>query len=121
MAYITKHAPVDDYRYLVYTSSPEGALNRATAVEVSPKTASVAQSGTQTFVATVLGEGEFSQAVTWALAVEDGGTIKTGTAISSSGVLSVAASQATTKKLYVTATSANGVTSEIAVVTVTSS
>lgn len=118
--YKTKHMPVDDYPYLVYTSSPDGDLNRPTSVEVLPTSASVAQSGTQTFAAYVAGEGDISQSVTWGLEVESGGTIKSGTAISSAGVLTVAATQATTKKLYVTATASNGVKSAPAVVTVTS-
>lgn len=118
--YLTKHSPVDDYPYIVYTSSPNNELNRPSAVTVLPASASVAQSGTQTFAAYVAGEGDISQSVTWNLAVEDGGTIKTGTAISSAGVLTVAATQATTKKLYVTATASNGVESAPAVVTVTS-
>lgn len=116
----TKHMPVDDYPYLVYTSSPEGNLDRPTSVEVLPASASVAQSGTQTFAAYVAGEGDISQSVTWSLEVESGGTIKTGTAISSAGVLTVTATQATTKKLYVTATAENGVKSAPAVITVTS-
>lgn len=114
-----KHSIVDDYPYIVYTSQADGTPDLITAVEIDPLTASVAQGGTQTFVARVMGSGNFDDAVAWSLAVESGGTIKTGTAVSNAGVLSVAASQATTKALYVTATAANGV-SATATVTVTS-
>ena len=114
-----KHSLVDDYPYLVYTSQADGTPDLITAVEIDPLTVSVAQGGSQTFVVRVMGSGNYDDAVAWSLAVESGGTIKTGTAVTSAGVLSVAASQATTKALYVTATAANGV-SATATVTVTS-
>ena len=118
--YKTKHMPVDDAPYIVYTSQPDGTPDVITGVTVSPLTASVAQSGNTTFAAKVVGSGEFSEAVTWAVAVESGGTLATGTAITSAGKLTVGATQSTSYKLYVTASTANGIESAPAVVTVTS-
>lgn len=118
--YKTKHMPVDVAPFLSYTSQPDGTPDLVTGVTVSPLTVSVAQSGNTTFSAKIVGSGEFSSAVTWAVAVESGGTLAAGTAISSAGKLTVGGSQATNKKLYVTATTANGIESVPAVVTVTS-
>ena len=115
-----KHSPIDDYPYLSYTSQPDGTPDLVTGVTVAPLTASVAQSGNTTFVASVVGSGNFSDAVTWKLTVESGGTLATGTAINGSGKLTVGAAQATNKKLYVNAVTANGIASVPAVVTVTS-
>ena len=118
--YKTKHMPVDDMPYISYTSQQDGTPDLVTGVTISPLTASVAQSGNTTFTAKVVGSGDYSSAVTWAVAVESGGTLATGTAISTAGKLSVGAAQATNKKLYVTATTENGIESVAAVVTVTS-
>ena len=115
-----KHFPIDDYPYLVYTSSPDGIPTLVTGVTVAPLTASVAQGATQTFTAQVVGSGEYDESVTWSVEVESGGTLQTNTKITSAGVLTVASNQATTKKLYVKATTANGIESVAAVVTVTS-
>ena len=115
-----KHTPIDDYPYLVYTADPNGQVNLTTGVTIAPLTATVAQSGNTTFTANVAGNGDYDKSVTWAVDVESGGTIATGTAISSAGKLTVGAAQATNKKLYVTATTSNGITSVAAVVTVTS-
>ena len=114
-----KHDMIDDKPYLVYTSRKDGQPDIETAIELSPLAASVAQSGTQQFTAKVMGSGNFDDSVTWSVAVEDGGTLKSGTTVSTSGLLTVDAAQATAKKLYVTATAANGV-SATAEVTVTS-
>lgn len=118
--YKTKHMPVDDYPYISYTSQPDGTPDLITGVTVAPLTASVAQNGNTNFVASVVGSGNFSDAVTWRLDVESGGTLATGTAINGSGKLTVGATQATNKKLYVSAVTANGIVSVPAVVTVTS-
>lgn len=118
--YKTKHMPVDDYPYISYTSQPDGTPDLITGVTVAPLSISVAKSGNTTFTANVVGSGNFSEAVTWKLAVESGGTLATGTAIDGTGKLTVGATQATTKKLYVSAVTANGIASVPAVVTVTS-
>ena len=52
--------------------------------------------------------GEYDSTVVWSLAVESGGTIKSGTTLTQAGKLTVDAAQATTKALYVTATASNG-------------
>lgn len=118
--YLTKHEPVDESPYISYTSQSDGTPDLITGVTVAPLTASVAQSGNTTFTASVVGSGAFSKAVTWKLTVESGGTLATGTAIDVTGKLTVGATQATNKKLYVAATTSNGITSAPAVVTVTS-
>lgn len=115
-----KHFPIDDNPYLVYTSSPDGIPTLVTGVTVAPLTASVAQGGTQTFTAQVVGSGEIDKTVTWSVEVENGGTLQANTKITSAGALTVASNQATAKKLYVKATTANGIVSVAAVVTVTS-
>ena len=116
-----KHTPIDDYPYLVYTNDPKGEVALITGVTVSPLTVSVAKGGNTTFAANVVGNGYIDTSVSWSVDVETGGTIATGTAIDSTGKLTVGANQATTKKLYVKATTANGIESVAAVVTVTSS
>lgn len=118
--YKTKHFPVDESPYISYTSQPDGTPDLITGVTVAPLTASVAQGGNTTFTASVVGSGNFSKAVTWKLTVESGGTLATGTAIDGTGKLTVGAAQATNKKLYVAAITANGIVSVPAVVTVTS-
>ena len=118
--YKTKHMPVDDYPYISYTSQPDGTPDLITGVTVAPLSASIAQSGNATFMASVVGSGNFSDAVTWKLTVESGGTLATGTAIDGTGKLTIGAAQATNKKLYVSAVAANGIASVPAVVTVTS-
>lgn len=121
MAYITKHSPVDDYRYLSYTSQADGTPDLVTGVTVAPLSVSVAKGGNTTFTAKVVGSGDYATGVTWKLDVESGGTIATGTAITSAGKLTVGSNQGTSKKLYVSAVAANGIESVAAVVTVTSS
>ena len=70
-----------------------------TAVTVAPATATVTKGATQQFTATVTGEHDPAQTVTWT--VEDG---TTGTTISDTGLLTVAADETATT-LTVTATS----------------
>ena len=111
---------IDAKPFLVYTSTPDGSLDEATGATVSPLTASVAQGGNTTFKAKVVGIGKYDESVAWSVAVESGGTLKSGTTINSSGKLTVDAAQATSKKLYVTATTGNGIESVPATVTVTS-
>lgn len=117
---MTKNHP----EYLVYTSQADGTPDLITGVTVAPLTASVAKSANTTFTATAVGSGQIDTAVTWALEVESGGTISNGTKIESTaattGKLTVASDQGTTKKLYVYAITANGIKSVPAVVTVTS-
>lgn len=115
-----KHTPIDDYPYLVYTADPNGQVTLTTGVTIAPLTATVAKSGNTTFTASVIGNGDYDKSVTWGVDVESGGTLATGTAITNAGKLTVGAAQATNKKLYVTATTSNGITSVAAVVTVTS-
>lgn len=119
MGYLGK-SQLDTKPYLVYTSAPNGELNEATGVTVDPLTKSIAQGGNFTFAASVTGIGKYDDAVKWSVEVESGGTLKSGTTITSAGKLTVDAAQATTKKLYVYATTANGIKSVPAVVTVTS-
>ena len=114
-----KHTPIDDYPYIAYTNTPNGSM--VTGVTVSPLTASVAKGGNTTFKADVVGNGDYDKNVSWNLEVETGGTITSGTAIDASGKLTIASGQATTKKLYVSAITSNGIKSVAAVVTVTSS
>lgn len=116
-----KHTPIDDYPYIVYTNDPNGEVALITGVTISPLTASVAKGGNTTFAAKVVGNGDIDSTVAWSVDVESGGTLATGTAISSAGKLTVGANQATNKALYVTATTANGIESVPAVVTVTNS
>lgn len=68
-------------------------------VTISPTTATVATGATKAFTATVAGSGDYANTVTWA--VTGGGS---GTSVSSSGVLTVAAGE-TAETLTVTATS----------------
>lgn len=119
MAYITKHMPVDDKPYGVYTSTQNGNPDMVTFVGL-PETKSMAKGTNYTFTPTVKGNGAFDSSVTWSLGVESGGTIADGTSLSSAGKLTLAAGQGTTKKLYVTATADNGI-SATCEVTVTSS
>lgn len=116
--YKTKHMPVDDYPYIVYASTPNNAPDITTGISIEA-TKSVAQGANYTFPVTVEGTGNYDATVVWSLAVESGGTIASGTSLTQAGKLTVAAGQATTKALYVTATAANG-QSSTCTVTVTS-
>jgi hypothetical protein len=84
-------------------------------VTVSPATANVAKGGTQTFTATVTGNNNPTQTVTWSV---DGGA---GASISAGGVLTVAASESA-ERLTVRATStadtAKSGTAEVTIPTV---
>jgi hypothetical protein len=91
-----------------------GTVATVTGVTVSPPTANVAKNGTVTFTATVAGTNSPAQTVTWSVS---GGNADT--AISSDGVLTVAAAE-TAGTLIVTATSTvNPGISGTAAVTVT--
>ena len=115
---VTKHALVDDFPYLVYTSQKDGKPDIVTEFSIEA-TKSVAQGANYTFPVTIDGIGNYSKTVTWDLSVESGGTIKSGTTLTQAGKLTVDAAQATDKKLYETAISAYGQTSTCTV-TVTS-
>lgn len=115
---VTKHALVDDFPYLVYTSDSEGKPVIVTEFAIEA-TKSIQQGANYTFPVTIDGIGAYDASVVWSLAVEDGGTIASGTSLTQAGKLTVAAGQATTKALYVTATSAYG-QSSTCTVTVTS-
>ena len=87
-----------------------------TGVTISPKTASVAHGGGQTFTATVAGTNSPAQTVTWTVT----GGARAATAITGAGVLSVATNETATT-LTVKATSTVDTTkSDTATVTVTS-
>lgn len=116
--YITKHSPVDDKPYLVYAGTSDNVPDMVTVIEIEA-TKSVAQGANYTFPVTMKGVGNYDKTVTWSLAVESGGTIASGTSLTQAGKLTVAAGQATNKKLYVTATSSDGQASTCTV-TVTS-
>lgn len=116
--YITKHMPVDDYPYIVYASTSNNVPDVTTSISIEA-TKSVAQGANYTFPMTLEGTGNYDATVVWSLSVESGGTIKSGTTLTQAGKLTVDAAQATTKKLYVTATAANG-QSSTCTVTVTS-
>lgn len=116
--YLTKHSPVDDNPYIVYASTKDGDPDITTYIGIEA-TKSVAQGGNYTFPVTLEGTGNFDSTVVWSLSVESGGTIASGTSLSQAGKLTVAAGQATTKKLYVTATASGGQSSKCTV-TVTS-
>ena len=116
--YKTKHMPVDDQPYIVYASAQDNVPDITTGISIA-STKSIAQGGNYTFPATVSGIGNFDATVTWSLSVESGGTIADGTTLDQTGKLTVAAAQATTKKLYVTATASEGQSSKCTV-TVTS-
>ena len=116
--YKTKHMPVDDQPYIVYASTTDNAPDITTGISIA-STKSIAQGGNYTFPATISGIGNFSNEVVWTLSVESGGTIADGTTLDQTGKLTVAAAQATAKKLYVTATAAQGQSSKCTV-TVTS-
>lgn len=116
--YITKHMPVDDARFIVYASTDANVPDIANSISIE-STKSVAQGGNYTFPVTQTGVGNYDKTLTWTLSVESGGTIKSGTTLTQAGKLTVDASQATTKKLYVTVTDAYGMSSKCTV-TVTS-
>lgn len=116
--YLTKHMPVDDYPFIVYASAPDNVPDITTDISIEA-TKSVAKGANYTFPVTVEGVGNYDDTVVWSLSVESGGTIASGTSLTQEGKLTVAAGQATAKKLYVTATAANGQTSTCTV-TVTS-
>ena len=80
-------------------SAAEPEVPTVTAVTVAPATATVTKGATQQFTATVTGEHDPAQTVTWTV---EGGT--TGTTISDTGLLTVAADETATT-LTVTATS----------------
>jgi formylglycine-generating enzyme required for sulfatase activity len=84
-------------------------LTAGTGVTVSPATATVAKNGTEQFSATVTGTGT-PAAVTWTVA----GAVKTGTAISATGLLTVAGDEEA-GSLTVVATTAAGQTGAAAV------
>ena len=116
--YLTKHSPIDDKPFIVYAGTSDNVPDMVTVIEIEA-TKSVEQGANYTFPVTMKGVGNYDKTVTWSLAVEDGGTIATGTSLTQAGKLTVAAGQATTKALYVTATSADG-QSSTCTVTVTS-
>ena len=116
--YITKHMPVDDAPYIVYASTDTNVPDIANSISIE-STKSVAQGANYTFPVTQTGVGNYDKTVTWLLSVESGGTIASGTSLSQAGKLTVAAGQATNKKLYVTVTDAYGMSST-STVTVTS-
>ena len=118
MAYITKHQPVDDNPYIVYAEQAGNVPDMVTYIAIE-STKSVAQGANYTFPVTMQGVGDYDDTVTWSLSVESGGTIKSGTTLTQAGKLTVDASQATSKKLYVTATASTG-QSSTCTVTVTS-
>ncbi len=113
-----KHGDVDDRPYITYTSDPHGEPVIVTEFAIEA-TKSIQQGANYTFPVTIDGIGAYDSSVVWSLAVEEGGTIATGTSLTQAGKLTVAAGQATTKALYVTATSAYG-QSSMCTVTVTS-
>ena len=116
--YLTKHSPVDDNPYIVYGSTQNDVPDMVTYIAIE-QTKSVAQGANYTFPVTMQGVGEYDDTVKWSLAVESGGTIKSGTTLTQAGKLTVDAAQATSKKLYVTATASTGQASTCTV-TVTS-
>lgn len=116
--YLTKHSPVDDKPYLVYTSTVNGDPDITTDISIEA-TKSVAQGANYTFPVTVEGLGNYDSTVVWSLSVESGGTIASGTGLTQAGKLTVAAGQSTSKALYVTATASGG-QSSTCTVTVTS-
>lgn len=117
--YITKHMPVDDQPFIVYAGTTENVPDMVTVIEIE-STKSIAKGANYTFPVTMKGVGNYDSTVEWSLTVESGGTIASGTSLSDAGKLTVASGQATTKKLYVTATSVDG-QSSMCTVTVTSS
>ena len=88
-----------DYLQLDLAESTKIEEPTVTAVTVEPATVTVTKGGTQQFTATVTGEHDPAQTVTWT--VEDS---TTGTTISNTGLLTVAADETATT-LTVTATS----------------
>lgn len=88
-----------DYLQLDLAESTKIEEPTVTAVTVEPATVTVTKGGTQQFTATVTGTGDYDNAVAWT--VEDG---TTGTTISNTGLLTVAADETATT-LTVTATS----------------
>ena len=116
--YITKHMPVDDQPFIVYAGNTDNVPDIQTSISIE-STKSVAQGGNYTFPVTLSGVGNPDSTVTWSLDVESGGTIASGTSLTQAGKLTVAAGQATTKALYVTASDAYG-HSSTCTVTVTS-
>lgn len=117
--YLTKHSPVDDQRFIVYSGNPDNAPDVVTSFSIE-STKSIAKGGNYTFPVTMQGSGDYNTSVIWSLSVESGGTIASGTSLDQTGKLTVASGQGTTKKLYVTAKSAYGQESTCTV-TVTSS
>ena len=117
--YLTKHSPVDDQPFIVYAGNTDNVPDIQTSISIE-STKSIAQGGNYTFPVTRSGVGDPNATVTWSLDVESGGTIKSGTTLTQAGKLTVDASQATGKKLYVTASDAYGHSSKCTV-TVTSS
>ena len=116
--YKTKHTPVDDNPYIVYGATQANVPDMVTYIGIEA-TKSVAQGANYTFPVQMQGVGEYDTTVEWSLAVESGGTIKSGTTLTQAGKLTVDAAQATGKKLYVTAKASTGQTSTCTV-TVTS-
>ena len=92
--------------------------NKITGVTVSPKTANVAQGTDIMMLATVAGTGAIKKTVTWSIEAATE-TLASGTAIDpSSGKLHVAADQAVSSQITVTATAVDGKTGT-ATITVT--
>lgn len=116
--YLTKHSPVDDQRFIVYSGNPDNMPDMVTSFSIE-STKSIAKGSNYTFPVTMQGPGDYDKTVVWSLAVESGGTIASGTSLTQAGKLTVAAGQGTSKALYVTAKSAYGQTSTCTV-TVTS-
>ena len=102
----------------MYSGNPDNAPDVVTSISIE-STKSVAKGSNYTFPVTMQGSGDYDTSVVWSLSVENGGTIADGTSLDQTGKLTVAAGQGTSKKLYVTATSAYGQTSTCTV-TVTS-
>jgi len=86
-----------------------------TGVTVSPANASVGRGGTQDFTATVSGQGNPSQGVTWSI---DQTNRHPQTSVSSAGVLSVAAAESLTTLTVRAASTVNASVSGTATVTV---
>jgi fumarate reductase flavoprotein subunit len=98
------------------SATSSGTDPTITAVTVSPKTATVGKGGTQQFSAEVTGTGDFNQAVTWS--VTGGGS---GTAISTAGLLTVAANETAATLTVTAASAADNTKKDTAAVTVRTS
>lgn len=96
------------------TVTVSNVVATVTTVTVAPKTASVAKGGTRTFTATVAGTGSPAQTVTWEVT---GGIA--GTAISTAGVLTVAAAETATSLTVKATSTVDNTKSDTATVTVT--